>query len=138
MKFFNMMAGRALLVTAAIGGLVIFNTPLAQSQPLIFVQSAAQGVIGGMTAKGPGSSPAERSAAYMAANCANCHGTDGNAQGAGSWPLAGKSKSYLVEQMAAFKAGTRQATIMHQISKGYSDDQIAAMAEYFSKQKPRQ
>jgi cytochrome subunit of sulfide dehydrogenase len=52
--------------------------------------------------------------------------------------LAGKSKSYIVEQMAAFKSGTRQATIMHQISKGYSDDQIALMAEYFSKQKPRQ
>jgi cytochrome subunit of sulfide dehydrogenase len=79
-----------------------------------------------------------QSANYLAANCANCHGTDGNAQGAGSWPLAGKSKSYLIEQMAAFKAGTRQATIMHQISKGYSDDQIALMAEYFSKQKPRQ
>jgi cytochrome subunit of sulfide dehydrogenase len=79
-----------------------------------------------------------QSASYLAANCANCHGTDGNAQGPGSWPLAGKSKSYLIEQMAAFKAGTRQATIMHQISKGYSDEQIALMAEYFSKQKPRQ
>jgi cytochrome subunit of sulfide dehydrogenase len=79
-----------------------------------------------------------QSANYLAANCANCHGSDGNAQGAGSWPLAGKSKSYIVEQMAAFKSGTRQATIMHQISKGYSDDQIALMAEYFSKQKPRQ
>jgi cytochrome subunit of sulfide dehydrogenase len=79
-----------------------------------------------------------QSANYLAANCANCHGTEGNAQGPGSWPLAGKSKSYLIEQMAAFKAGTRQATIMHQISKGYSDEQIALMAEYFSKQKPRQ
>lgn len=78
-----------------------------------------------------------QSANYLAANCANCHGTDGNAQGPGSWPLAGKSKSYLIEQMAAFKAGTRQATIMHQISKGYSDEQIATLAEYFSKQKPR-
>jgi cytochrome subunit of sulfide dehydrogenase len=76
--------------------------------------------------------------AYMAANCANCHGTNGNAQGTGSWPLAGKSKSYLIEQMAGFKSGTRQATIMHQIAKGYSDEQIAAMAEYFSQQKPRQ
>jgi cytochrome subunit of sulfide dehydrogenase len=76
--------------------------------------------------------------AYMAANCANCHGTNGNAQGAGSWPLAGKSKSYLIEQMTGFKSGTRQATIMHQIAKGYSDEQIVSMAEYFSQQKPRQ
>lgn len=78
-----------------------------------------------------------QNANYLAASCANCHGTDGNAQGPGSWPLAGKPKAYLVEQMAAFKAGTRQATIMHQISKGYSDEQIASLAEYFSKQKPR-
>lgn len=75
---------------------------------------------------------------YLASNCANCHGTNGNAQGPGSWPLAGKSKNYIVEQMAAFKSGTRQATIMHQISKGYTDEQIVMLAEYFAKQKPRQ
>jgi cytochrome subunit of sulfide dehydrogenase len=79
-----------------------------------------------------------QNANYLAANCANCHGTDGNAQGPGSWPLAGKSKSFIIEQMAAFKSGTRQATIMHQIAKGYSDEQVAVLAEYFSKQKPRQ
>jgi cytochrome subunit of sulfide dehydrogenase len=79
-----------------------------------------------------------QNASYLAASCANCHGTDGNAQGPGSWPLAGKPKAYIAEQMAAFKAGTRQATIMHQISKGYTDEQIGLMAEYFSKQKPRQ
>jgi cytochrome subunit of sulfide dehydrogenase len=137
MKLLNITAKRTAVAIAAAGALTIFNAPIVQSQPFVFVQAATQGVISGLTANGAGASPAERSAAYMAANCANCHGTNGNAQGAGSWPLAGKSKSYLIEQMAAFKAGTRQATIMHQISKGYTDDQIAAMAEYFSKQKPR-
>ena len=33
-----------------------------------------------------------------------------------------------------FKEGTRQATIIHQIAKGYSDAEIAAIADYFSKQ----
>jgi cytochrome subunit of sulfide dehydrogenase len=74
------------------------------------------------------------SARYLAANCANCHGTDGRAQ-QGGFNLAGLPKDYIVAQMAAFKSGTRQATIMHQISKGYSDAQIALMADYFSKQK---
>jgi cytochrome subunit of sulfide dehydrogenase len=74
------------------------------------------------------------SARYLAANCANCHGTDGRAQ-QGGFNLAGLPKDYIVAQMTAFKAGTRQATIMHQISKGYSDAQIALMADYFSKQK---
>jgi cytochrome subunit of sulfide dehydrogenase len=40
--------------------------------------------------------------------------------------------------MKAFKEGTRTgpaATIMHQIAKGYSDDQIVLMANWFEKQK---
>jgi cytochrome c553 len=36
--------------------------------------------------------------------------------------------------MAAFKAGTRSATIMHQLAKGYSDAQIAQIAAYFAAQ----
>ncbi len=75
---------------------------------------------------------APTSVRYLAANCANCHGTDGRAQG--GFNLAGLSKSYLVEQMQAFKTGKRQATIMHQIAKGYSDTQIEQMAEYFAAQ----
>ena len=73
---------------------------------------------------------------YLAANCANCHGTDGRAAaGAGMPGLAGLSPAYFVEQMNAFRDGKRQATIMHQISKGYTDAQIAAMAQFFAAQK---
>ncbi|OYU99036.1 MAG: cytochrome C, partial [Burkholderiales bacterium PBB5] len=32
----------------------------------------------------------------------------------------------------AFKAGQREATVMHQIAKGFSDAQIAQLAAYFS------
>jgi cytochrome subunit of sulfide dehydrogenase len=71
----------------------------------------------------------------LAATCANCHGTDGRAvQGSSVLPLAGLDKSYLVAQMKAFKTGARSATVMHQISKGYSDAQIDALAAYFSAQ----
>lgn len=76
-------------------------------------------------------------ARYLAANCANCHGTDGRSKGGGGMPgLAGLSVPYFTEQMKAFKAGTRQATVMHQIAKGYNDDQVATMARFFSQQKP--
>jgi cytochrome c553 len=72
----------------------------------------------------------------LAATCANCHGTDGRAvQGSSVLPLAGLDKSYLVAQMQAFKTGTRPATVMHQISKGYSDAQIDVLAGYFAAQK---
>lgn len=72
----------------------------------------------------------------LAATCANCHGTDGRAvQGASVTSLAGLDKNYIVAQMAAFKTGTRPATVMHQISKGFNDAQIASLAGYFAAQK---
>jgi cytochrome subunit of sulfide dehydrogenase len=75
-----------------------------------------------------------RSAALLASNCANCHGTTGNAQGAMP-SLAGQQKTFIVEQMRAFRDGKRPATIMHQLAKGYTDPQIEAIAEFFSRQK---
>jgi cytochrome subunit of sulfide dehydrogenase len=72
----------------------------------------------------------------LAATCANCHGTNGKAaEGSAVVGLAGVPKDYIVAQMQAFKSGARPATIMHQISKGYSDAQIAQVADYFAAQK---
>ena len=72
----------------------------------------------------------------LAATCANCHGTNGKAaDGSSVTSLAGLDKSYIVTQMKAFKTGTRPATIMHQISKGFSDAQIESLATYFAVQK---
>ncbi len=70
--------------------------------------------------------------AYLAANCANCHGTKGNAQGMPG--LAGQKADYIAEQMRAFRDGKRPGTIMHQLSKGYTDAQIDAIAGYFAAQ----
>ena len=69
----------------------------------------------------------------LAATCANCHGTQGQSVPDAAVPgLAGMPASYLVEQMRAFKAGTRPATVMHQISKGFDDAQIDTLAAYFA------
>ena len=68
-----------------------------------------------------------------AAACTNCHGPQGRPPAGSPIPaLAGRSQSELVSQMQAFKAGKRPATVMHQIAKGYSDDQIAAIAGWFA------
>jgi cytochrome subunit of sulfide dehydrogenase len=40
-----------------------------------------------------------------------------------------------VAQMKAFQTGARPATIMHQLAKGYSDQQIDQIAAYFAAQK---
>ena len=70
----------------------------------------------------------------MASNCAACHGTNGRAAAGSAVPgLAGRSAAELTQLMAAFKGGTRPATVMHQIAKGYSEAEIAAMAEHFSR-----
>jgi cytochrome c553 len=69
----------------------------------------------------------------LAAACANCHGTDGRAV-AGAQVLAGQDKAALVKAFKEFQSGTRPATIMHQISKGYTDQQIDLIAAYFAAQ----
>ena len=69
-----------------------------------------------------------------AAGCANCHGTNGRAE-PGNESLAGANKDEMVKKMFDFKAGRKPATIMHQLSKGYTDAQIVAIAGYFAAQK---
>ena len=72
----------------------------------------------------------------LAAACASCHGTNGvSVQGMPN--LAGQQRAYLVQQMQDFKTGKRPATVMHQLAKGYTDEQIEALAAYFSAQKAR-
>jgi cytochrome c553 len=67
----------------------------------------------------------------LAASCSNCHGTLGVAE-AGNESLAGANKDEMLKKMLDFKTGKKPATIMHQLSKGYTDEQLAALAGYFS------
>jgi len=76
----------------------------------------------------------DQAARSLAANCTSCHGPGGNS--AGAIPtIAGLEKAYIVTAMQEFKAGTRQATVMHQHAKGYTDQEVEILADYFSKQK---
>ena len=77
-----------------------------------------------------------RSAA-LAATCANCHGTAGNAVERGVVPaLAGMPRENFIAQMKDFRGeNTRKATVMHQIAKGFSEAQIEQLAAYFAAQK---
>jgi sulfide dehydrogenase cytochrome subunit len=69
----------------------------------------------------------------VAANCANCHGTDGRSRGA-SPSLAGQDAAVIVQRMKEFRDGRRAATVMQQLAKGYTDAQIEAAAAYFAAQ----
>ncbi|MNC92925.1 Cytochrome subunit of sulfide dehydrogenase [compost metagenome] len=46
--------------------------------------------------------------------------------------LAGQKKDYLLQQLKDFRSGKRPATIMHQQAKGYTDQQLDAIAGYFA------
>ena len=69
-----------------------------------------------------------------AAACASCHGTNGKAQ-PGNEPLAGQNKDEMMKKLMDFKSGAKPATIMHQLSKGYTDEQLAAISAWFAAQK---
>jgi cytochrome c553 len=72
----------------------------------------------------------------LAATCANCHGTNGAARG-DMKVLAGVSADKLIAMMNDYRSGNQPATIMHQISKGYTEEQIRLIAGYFAAQQPR-
>ena len=79
----------------------------------------------------PSSSIAVR---YLASACANCHGTQGLSSGDAMPSLAGLNADYIREQMYLFQSGKREATVMHQLAKAYSDAEINDLAAYFSVQ----
>lgn len=72
----------------------------------------------------------------LAATCANCHGTNGKAlSGSGIDALAGEDKAKTLKKLNEFKTGVKPASIMHQITKGYTDEQLDLIATYFAAQK---
>lgn len=100
---------------------------------------AAAGLIAGMLllAGAPALAQTSDLARNLAATCANCHGTDGQARG-DMKPLAGVAADKLLAQLADYRSGAMPATIMHQIVKGYTEEQLRLIAGYFAAQKPKQ
>jgi sulfide dehydrogenase cytochrome subunit len=90
--------------------------------------------------------------------CFGCHGPEGVSEGPATPTIAGMAKSYFINAMLAYKyAGEegrdaklaetisklkldpdeidvldRKSTVMTRIAQGYSDDEILALAEFFS------
>ena len=90
----------------------------------------------GALAVAPVTHAAPPTPAMLANPCGGCHGTNGASAGLATPNLAGQSKKAFVESMKEFKSGTRPATVMGRLAKGYSDEEITAMADFFAAQKP--
>ena len=72
--------------------------------------------------------------AMLSITCAGCHGTDGKS--AGTIPsIAGKSADYISQAMLDFRDDKRPSTVMKRHAKGYSDEEIKLIAEYFASKK---
>lgn len=66
----------------------------------------------------------------LTTSCFSCHSID--LEGAGNMPnLVGYPRDLMISQMQAFKDGSRPGTIMNRHAKGYTDEEIVMMADYF-------
>ena len=80
---------------------------------------------------GPVTSAIADDGLILALSCAACHGPDGKSPG--SIPtVSGKSEAYIEKALMEFKTGQRPATVMNRLAKGYTDDEIKALAKYFA------
>jgi cytochrome subunit of sulfide dehydrogenase len=80
--------------------------------------------------------PASAGAAAMpplVAACSGCHAANG---GDPMLPrLTGRNDGDIVAAMKAFRTGGRPATVMDRIAKGFTDDEIAAIAAWYAAQR---
>jgi len=123
-------------------GLTKFNmqqpeTSLISFRPTFVAQALGLAFAGAACAlPAHAQTPDPNLARNLAATCANCHGTNGNARG-DMKSIAGMPADKLIAMIEDYKNGNQPATIMHQISKGYTPEQIKLIAGYFAAQKPK-
>ncbi len=82
----------------------------------------------------PLTSAAQQASHSMLGNmCAGCHGTRGKS--AEPMPIiAGQPEEYLAKTMKSYRSGRRPSTIMGRLARGYSDEEVDAMASFFASQ----
>ena len=69
------------------------------------------------------------------AACVGCHGPGGNKPITPQTPrLGGQNYDYLVEALTQYRNGVRQDPVMGAMAKALSDEQMRALARYFSTQ----
>jgi cytochrome subunit of sulfide dehydrogenase len=69
-----------------------------------------------------------------ATSCTGCHPANDNVD----TPvprLAGRDAAEMVAALQAFRSGRRPATVMDRIAKGFSDDEIKSIAEWYAAQR---
>lgn len=81
----------------------------------------------------PQSSASGPSADALSLPCNGCHGTDGVSVGISIPSIAGQDAEFMSRAMREYKDGTRSATIMNRIAKGYKEYELRKIARFFSR-----
>ena len=68
----------------------------------------------------------------LARSCNSCHGLNGVSAGPSMPSIGGQSEAYLKNIMLQWKSGKRYSATMGRHFKGYSDEELAGLAAYFS------
>ena len=76
--------------------------------------------------------PALHSTEALAFNCYTCHAPQVRRKAGDIPSLQGKSAETLLQKLQAFKKGEGDATLMSRIAKGYSDEELARIANYLA------
>lgn len=70
--------------------------------------------------------------------CATCHGLDGNATHTGTPRLAGQPEARFITRMKHYKSGKRAYhPMMALLANGLTEQDIADLAAFYARQKPR-
>jgi cytochrome c553 len=62
-----------------------------------------------------------------ASSCSGCHGE--------ASPIAGKDAATMTGKLNAFRSGARPSTVMGRIAKGFSTEELSAIAAWWAAQK---
>jgi len=85
------------------------------------------GAFGICLAAGPADAP------VGAASCSGCHPS--KKVDTPVLPLAGRDAGAIIAAMQAFKAGEMSATVMNRIAKGFTTEEVKAIAEWYAAEK---
>jgi sulfide dehydrogenase cytochrome subunit len=82
-------------------------------------------------AAGQSASAATNTPPPGASSCSGCHAASQATSGPVP-PLVGRPAPDIEEAMRTFRSGRRPATVMDRIAKGFTDDEIRAIANWYA------
>ena len=93
---------------------------------------AAAALVSALAAPKGGAQPNPAAGKSEAALCAACHGAEGMSVATNVPNLAGQHYEYLMEQLIAYKEGTRKNGVMNELIRPMTLEQLRNIAAYFS------